>query len=437
MRLLCDEMLAGLARWLRAAGHDAVMAEPGVADRDLVRQAREEGRWLLTRDRSLAALGGEVALLLPEPLDAQAAFLSQRLGLDWQEAPFERCLVDNTCLVPAKPEDLAALPAGTEALPGPFRACPACRRIYWPGSHVRRMAARLQRWAALAPSPQGTGPSVAGSQEEPWEIAMAADEIRPLALVTGGSSGIGYALAQEFASHGYDVLIAAENLQHLEEARARLMADGARVKTHASDLAREEGVESLYQALQGRPVDVLCVNAGVGLNGPFVETDLRRELRMIDLNVRGAVQLTKLVLRDMAAREHGKILFTSSIAASHPAPFEAVYGATKVFLRSFGEALRNELKDTGITVTVLMPGVTDTAFFERAEMMDTKAGTMENKDDPAEVAKAAFEALMEGKHKVVPTLKNKVMSAVSDIIPAPAGAQAHRGLAEPGTDKKE
>ncbi len=157
---------------------------------------------------------------------------------------------------------------------------------------------------------------------------------------------------------------------------------------------------------------------------------------MIDLNVRGAVQLTKLVLRDMVARDSGKLLFTSSIAATHPDPFEAVYGATKVFLRWFGEALRNELKDTNIGVTVLMPSVTDTHFFERAEMMDTNAGTMENKDDPAIVARAAFDALMADRHEVVPTLKNKVMGGLADISPAPVGAAMHRALSEPGSGKE-
>jgi len=258
-----------------------------------------------------------------------------------------------------------------------------------------------------------------------------------LAVVTGGSSGIGLELARQLVENGYSVLIAAENEMHLSQARADLAGTGAAIETHASDLATEAGVDSLYQAIGGRPVEVLCVNAGVGLGGPFAETDLQRELKMIDLNVRGAVQLTKLVLRDMVARNAGKILFTSSIAATQPDAFEAVYGASKVFLRWFGEALRNELKDTGIDVTVLMPSVTDTNFFQRADMMDTKAGTMENKDDPAVVAREAVEALMGDRHKVIPTLKNKIMGAVADLTPAPVAAQLHRGLAEPGSGKED
>jgi short-subunit dehydrogenase len=149
--------------------------------------------------------------------------------------------------------------------------------------------------------------------------------------------------------------------------------------------------------------------------------------------VRGAVQLTKLVLRDMVTRDSGKILLTSSIAATMPDPFEAVYGGTKVFLRWFGEALRNELKDTGVGVTVLMPGVTDTDFFRRADMLDTKAGASDKKDDPAIVARAAFEALQKDKDKVVPTVKNKVLGAAAGMMSDTAAAQAHRSLSKPGS----
>lgn len=432
MRLLCDEMLAGLARWLRAAGHDVALCEPRTDDRHLIDRARTEHRLLLTRDRTLSERAPDIVLLLPEPLDAQAEALTRHLGLDWRKAPFTRCLVDNTPLAPASEQALATLPEQTTRMPGPFSTCPACHRLYWPGSHVRRMAARLDRWAGFAPM-GGTPPPPKGSLGKPEGFNMAENETRPFAVVTGGSSGIGYELARHFAINDFAVLIAAEDPARLEQARTELAVTGAEITTHASDLATEEGVASLYAALQGRTVDVLCVNAGVGLSGPFAETDLQRELRMIDLNVRGAVQLTKLVLQDMTARNNGKLLFTSSIAATHPAPFEAVYGATKVFLRSFAEALRNELQDTRIGVTVLMPGVTDTPFFERAEMMDTRAGTMENKDDPAVVAKAAFDALMEDRDKVYPNVKNRVLGTIGDTITDQAGARMHRALSEPGS----
>lgn len=257
----------------------------------------------------------------------------------------------------------------------------------------------------------------------------------PFAVVTGGSNGIGFELARQFAQNGYDVMIASEDESRLREAANELSSAGSAISTCTTDLATEEGVERLSTAIRSsqRPVDVLCVNAGVGLGGAFVDTDLQRELRMIDLNVRGAVQLTKPIVREMASRGSGKILFTSSIAATMPDPFEAVYGATKAFLRWFGEALRNELKDTGVGVTVLMPGVTDTDFFRRADMLDTKAGASDKKDDPAVVAKAAFEALQKDKDKVIPTAKNKMLGAVAGAMPDSAAAQAHRGLSKPGS----
>jgi short-subunit dehydrogenase len=259
--------------------------------------------------------------------------------------------------------------------------------------------------------------------------------IRPYAVVTGGSNGIGYELAKQLLQHDYDVLIAAEDEAHLSAAAGKLREFGGDVTVHAADLSTEEGVNSLFEtvASSGRAVGILCVNAGVGLGGEFVRNDLQRELKMIDLNVRGAVQLTKLVLKGMVAESSGKILFTSSIAATMPDPFEAVYGATKVFLRWFGEGLRDELKGTGIDVTVLMPGVTDTNFFNRAEMMNTKAGVMKNKDDPADVAEAAFKALWSGDDKIIPKMKNKVMGSIAELMPDSTAAAAHRKLSKPGS----
>ena len=264
---------------------------------------------------------------------------------------------------------------------------------------------------------------------------MSAETSKTFAVVTGGSNGIGFELARQLIGSGHDVLIAAQDEGHLADTARRLSTEDAQVSTHASDLSSEAGVASLNAAIRstGRPVDVLCINAGFGLGGAFVETDLRRELAMIDLNVRGAVQLTKPVVKDMVARGSGRILFTSSIAASMPDPFEAVYGATKMFLRWFGEALRSELKDTGVTVTVLMPGPTETDFFRRAEMLDTKIGASNGKDDPAAVAKAALDALHSRSNKVVPGFKNKVTSAVTEALPNTAAAALHRGLSKPGS----
>ncbi|WP_435170421.1 SDR family NAD(P)-dependent oxidoreductase [Falsirhodobacter sp. 1013] len=269
----------------------------------------------------------------------------------------------------------------------------------------------------------------------PQEIAMTITEARPFAVITGGSNGIGLELARQFLDAGHDILIAAQDRDHLDAAAAALASHKGTVTIHASDLSTENGVRSLYDALDGRDVDVLCLNAGIGLGGPFAETDLEHEFQLIDLNVRGTVHLTKLVLRDMVKRNTGKLLFTSSISASHVTPFEAVYGASKVFLRWFGEALRNELKDTDIGVTVLMPNATETDFFTRADMLDTRIGASD-KDDPTMVAKAAFEALMADKHKVVPGAKNKILTGILDAAPAQVGAGFHRKLAEPGSADK-
>ncbi|MDC0711294.1 SDR family NAD(P)-dependent oxidoreductase [Stigmatella sp. ncwal1] len=233
---------------------------------------------------------------------------------------------------------------------------------------------------------------------------------RPLAVVTGASSGIGYELARQFVHNGFDVLIAAED-DGITEA-ARTLAGSGRVESVKVDLARYEGVEFLYAKIQalGRPVDAIAINAGVGVGGDFArQTRLEDELNLISLNVTSAVHLAKRVSKDMVQRRSGRILFTSSIAAVMPAPFEAVYGASKAFLQSFSEALRNELSDVGITVTALMPGPTETNFFHRAGMDDTRVG-QQQKDDAGEVARQGFEALMAGKDKVVAgSLKNRVM----------------------------
>jgi len=196
-----------------------------------------------------------------------------------------------------------------------------------------------------------------------------------LAVITGASSGIGLELAKVFAEHGFDLLVTAES-DRLDAAAEELRQTGARVNAVRADLSTREGVDGLWRAIQGvgRPADVVCINAGIGSGGPFVETDLDRELRLVQLNVASVVHLAKHVVRDMHARNDGKILFTSSIAAEGPAPFEAVYAASKAFVQSFAEALRNELKETNVVVTALQPGATDTDFFARADMLDTKVG---------------------------------------------------------------
>jgi short-subunit dehydrogenase len=261
----------------------------------------------------------------------------------------------------------------------------------------------------------------------------------PFAVITGASSGIGYELARQFAENGYDLLLAAEDAD-IERAADDLRRDGKNdVRAVRVDLATYEGVEGLYAAIResGRPVDAIAINAGRGIGGDFTrETDLREELNVIDVNVTSTVHLAKRVLPDMVARDAGKVLFTSSIASMMPGTYQAVYNASKSFVQSFAEALRNELKDTDITITALMPGPTDTEFFDRADMLDTNVGASK-KDDPATVAKQGFEALMKGKEKVVAgSVKTKAQGAASKVMPDSVKAQMHRKMAEPGSAEK-
>lgn len=263
---------------------------------------------------------------------------------------------------------------------------------------------------------------------------MTTANVRALAVVTGASSGIGFELAKQFAQHDFDLVIAAENAGIADAAR-ELSALGAHVTPVQADLSTADGVETLYGTVTatGRPVDAAAINAGIGVGGPFADTDLDDDLRLIDLNVRSAVHLAKLVVRDMAGRRAGRVLFTSSIAATQPGAFQATYNASKAFLLSFSEALRSELKDSGVTVTALMPGPTETDFFERADLTDTKLG-QSKKDDPALVAKHGFEALMDGKdHVVAGSVKNNVMAGASKVLPETAKAAMHRKMAEPGS----
>jgi short-subunit dehydrogenase len=261
---------------------------------------------------------------------------------------------------------------------------------------------------------------------------------RGLAVVTGASSGIGRELARQFAEHDFDLVLAAEDAA-IDDAAAELRALGADVTPVQVDLASDRGVDELLERIRqtGRPVDAVALNAGVGAGGAFAtDTALQDELRLIDLNVRSTVHLAKHVVRDMVARDEGRILFTSSIASTMPGAFQAVYNASKSFVQSFALALRNELKDTGVTVTSLMPGPTDTEFFERADMLDTKIGAGD-KDDPADVARDGFEALMAGDERAVSaSMSTKLQGRGSRMLPDAAKAELHRRMAEPGSARK-
>lgn len=258
---------------------------------------------------------------------------------------------------------------------------------------------------------------------------MNASRTRPLALVTGASSGIGLHLAAQFASHGFDLIVAAEG-PDINAVAQELRNLSAEVEAVQVDLAAPGGVDELYGRITaaGRPVGAVALNAGIGAGGAFAtDTDLDKELRLIDLNVRSTVHLAKHVVRDMVARDEGRILFTSSIAATIPGAFQAVYNASKSFVQSFAIALRNELKDTNVSITALMPGPTETDFFARADMLDTRVGA-NDKDDPADVARMGFEALMDGKERVeAASLATKLQGRGGRFLPK---AELHRRMAE-------
>ncbi|MFC1455944.1 SDR family NAD(P)-dependent oxidoreductase [Microvirga arabica] len=260
------------------------------------------------------------------------------------------------------------------------------------------------------------------------------DTSRPLAIVTGASTGIGYELAKLCAENGYDLLIAADQAA-IRDAAKDFESLGAAVDALEVDLATIEGVDKLYAAVKGRPVGALLANAGHGLGHAFLDEDFAQARHVIDTNITGTIYLIHKVGRDMRERGEGRILITGSIAGFMPGSFQAVYNGTKAFIDSFSFALRNELKDAGVTVTCLMPGATDTEFFERADMLDTQVG-QDKKDDPADVAKVGFDAMMRGDGDVVSGWKNKFTTVLASVTPAGMLAQQHRKMAEPGSGKK-
>ena len=254
---------------------------------------------------------------------------------------------------------------------------------------------------------------------------------RPLAVVTGASSGIGRELARLAVQDGHDLVIAADQ-GPLEEAATQLRSTGANVETVEADLSTSFGVDKLMLAVDGRPVDLLIANAGHGLGHGFLDKPFAEARHVIDTNVTGTLDLLYRVGTRMRQRNQGRILITGSIAGLMPGSFQAVYNGTKAFIDSFSFALRNELKDTAITVTCLMPGATDTHFFERADMLDTKVGSDE-KAAPADVAKEGYEAMKKGQDHVVAGWKNKVSAAMTNVMSDSMLAEQHRKTAEPGS----
>jgi short-subunit dehydrogenase len=251
------------------------------------------------------------------------------------------------------------------------------------------------------------------------------------AVVTGASSGIGLELALLLAADGYDLVLCAED-DGLEEAAARCRAGGVEVQAFRTDLRRLDGVQALYEAVlaSGRPLDVAVLNAGVGRGGAFVDTDVADLLEVVDLNVTSTMYLFRLVLADMVARDSGRVLVTSSIASTMPGSYQAVYNASKSFVQSLVEAVQNELKDTGVTITSLMPGPVETNFFHRADMDDTNMGQAK-KDEPDDVAQQGYAALMAGRDRVVAaSLMTKAQELGAKVLPDKVKAEMHRHLAQ-------
>jgi short-subunit dehydrogenase len=256
-----------------------------------------------------------------------------------------------------------------------------------------------------------------------------------LAVVTGASSGIGFELAKIAAQEGYDLLICADEPE-INDAAAELRGTGVKVEAVSADLATTEGVAVLVEFIRNNPgqIELLMANAGRGLGKAFLDQDLGQIFRVIDTNITGTMELIHAVGHMMREQRRGRILITGSIAGFMPGTFQAVYNGTKAFLNSFSFALRNELKDSGVSVTCLMPGATDTRFFERAGMLDTKVGSQE-KDDPAGVARIGFDAMMDREGDIVSGWKNKLQAAVANVMPSEMLAEQHRKMAEPGSAK--
>jgi uncharacterized protein len=258
-----------------------------------------------------------------------------------------------------------------------------------------------------------------------------------LAVVTGASTGIGLELARLCAQRGFDLIIAADE-PLIENAARELSQAGVKCTPVQCDLATAEGVEKLTGeiARSGRPVDALLANAGRGLGKGFLDQDLNDAMKVIHTNIDGTVRLIYNVAKGMRERGQGRVLITGSIAGLMPGTFQAVYNGSKAFLDSFSVALSNELKDTGVSVTCLMPGATETDFFERADMADTKVGSSD-KMHASDVAKTGFDAMMNGELKVVAGFANKMRAAMSHVAPDSTLAEMHRGMAEPGSGKAE
>lgn len=262
--------------------------------------------------------------------------------------------------------------------------------------------------------------------------ATSSPTTRPFAIVTGASSGIDYELARCCAEDGSDLLIVSDE-PRIDDAAERLRRLGVDVRAVQADLSTLDGVEQVVAATAGRPVDALLANAGRGLGHAFLDQEFDAARRVLDTNVTGTLALVQKIGRRMRDRGQGRILITGSIAGFLPGSYQAVYNGSKAFLDSFSYALREELRDSGVTVTCLMPGPTDTEFFARAGLLDTQVATGP-KDDAATVAQAGYRAMCRGQAGVVTGAKNKVQAAMSGVVPATTLARQHAKHTAPASE---
>src|SRR6185436_4814589 len=258
-------------------------------------------------------------------------------------------------------------------------------------------------------------------------------------LITGGTSGIGYELAKIFANNGHNLILVSRDEADLTITRNELLELGVEVLIISKDLFDRQTPFDLYNEIcsKGFDVDILVNNAGQGQYGEFSETNIYRELSIIQLNISSLVVLTKLFLQDMIKKGDGKIMNLSSIASKAPGPLNSVYHATKAFVQSFTQAIAEEVKDKGITVTALLPGATDTDFFNKADMQQSKLVKEGKLDDAKKVAKDGYDALMKGEQmKVSGGLKNKVKVALSNMLSDKAAAKKTQKEHAPADEKK-
>jgi short-subunit dehydrogenase len=263
------------------------------------------------------------------------------------------------------------------------------------------------------------------------------DTKKHFALITGASSGIGYELAKLLANDKFNLIIVGRDEAKLKRAAVVFEEQGVEVITITADLFEPNAASDLYEQIKAKniQIDVLVNDAGQGVYGKFVDTDLNKEIDIIQLNIASLVTLTKLYVREMVARGNGKILNVASVAGKVPGPYQAVYHGTKAFVHSFNEAVRAEIKDTPVTITSLLPGPTDTDFFRKADMLDSKVVQEGELAAPADVAKDGYEAMIAGKDMVISGFKNKLQAAMGNITPDSILAEQTGKMQEPGDDK--